>query len=89
MAAVFNPDTLRELRDEARRLYDEKGHPVSANDVRPVLDQIGYTGDKRILGQVFHRSEWEMVGSEPTTTEGHELFGSRRQHIGLYVPRQK
>jgi hypothetical protein len=82
------PEALEALRARAREIHQATGQPVSANDIRGVLDEIGYAGDHRILGAVFNAKDWEPAALTNTTTPGAAAFGVTRQTIQAYRPRR-
>lgn len=59
---IHREDVVQALRDRAGTLWYLWRKPLSVNDVRPVLAEIGYTGDPRILGAVFTKADWRPVG---------------------------
>jgi hypothetical protein len=75
------PRVVQALRDEAHRVYRRTGGPVSANDVRPVLDRFPGI-DARILVAAFPLSEWQIVGETK-----HDAPGNHARRIRTYVPR--
>lgn len=88
--AIYEPTkaaVLARLRQAAWDHWQETGRPVSANDIRYVLKQIGYTGDLRILGATFDKQHWKPVGRTSTDTARAAQFGVTRQGILTYVPR--
>lgn len=76
------------LRSTARQVWAREQRPVSANDIRHVLAERGFTGDKRVLGQVFNDPSWTRVGSTLTACEGATIarVGQSRGAIGTYIP---
>lgn len=67
------------LRAEAHRVYRRTGAPVSANHLRPMLERIGYNGDRRILIAAFRG--WKVVGM--TTSDAK---GNHARKICLFEP---
>lgn len=65
---------LEQLRNHAAAIYRATGRPVSTNDIRADLREMGYTGDGRILGAVF-KKPWRIVGQ--TTND------MKHNHAGL------
>lgn len=58
---VTAEDVLPRLRERARLVAGAMG-TASANDLRSLLSELGYRGDRRLLGAVFHTSEWVADG---------------------------
>ena len=65
---ITRAEVLAQLRAAAWALWHRTGQPVSVNDIRPVLTALSYTGDPRLLGAVFNRSEWQVVGETQTNS---------------------
>ena len=81
--AAAKAEVVQALRAEASRIHRQEGRPVCANDVRPVLARLGYTGDPRILGAVFTRGQWRHVGWTK-----HNGPNSHARQIQTFVPRE-
>lgn len=71
-------EVVADLRATAHRVYDRLQEPISTNDVRYRLAELGYEGDPRILGCAF--TGWKIVG----TTMVRSAANSRE--IKLFVP---
>lgn len=78
---AHKPTIVQALRDEAHRLYAELGRPISANDLRPLLQRVGYDGDHRILIAAF--KGWTVVGMTTTNAKGNHA-----RKICLFTPRK-
>jgi len=64
---VGRGELLARIRETAHRLYRTEQRPLSTNDVRFMLEELGYEGDPRILGAVFrgwHLAGWTTVDSK-------------------------
>ena len=82
--AVTGKDILPRLRAVARIVATITG-TTTVNDIRPMLAELGYTGDPRILGAVFRGPEWEPAGFDQTDNpKAHarpiRVFKLREQH---------
>jgi hypothetical protein len=76
------PALLAAMRDAALAVYRTERRPVSANDVRHVLDAAVYDGDPRILGAVFHASRWLAVGYDRTNS-----LRAHDRAVRTFIPR--
>lgn len=66
---IHREEVVKRLRLAAYQVWRQTRDPVSANDIRHVLTEVGYTGDPRILASAFPRSEWRAFGWTTTTSE--------------------
>lgn len=73
---MARPLVLAALRDAAVRFWEAGVRPLSVNDLRDAMAEIGYTGDPRILGAVFTRS----AGWVP---EGFTMVRGSRAHARM------
>lgn len=71
------------LQRRARELWGRTNRSLSVNDVRPVLQQFGYTGDPRVLAAAFPRSEWVAVGYTRTDSKA-----ANARDVRTFVPRE-
>ncbi|HEY7195505.1 MAG TPA: hypothetical protein VH439_17310 [Gemmatimonadales bacterium] len=85
---TYHATLLAKLRYHALSVWKREQRPVSANDVRHILIEDGYQGDKRLLGQVFNHKTWRRIGTTETRCEGVTFarVGVARSRIGLYIP---
>lgn len=83
-----NPELVMKLRVAARDAYARLDRPISTNDIRHVLDEEHYAGDKRVLGVAFGESYWTRVGTTQTSCEGATAarVGQSRGVISTYEP---
>ena len=73
------PDIVAALRHEALRVYRTTGQPVSANEIRHVLERFPGT-DARILVTAF--TGWQVVGHTR-----HAAKGNHARRILTYRPK--
>lgn len=76
------PVIVAKLRERAMQVYLREARPVSTNDVRSVLGELGYVGDARILAAAFPKGEWLSVGW--TTTNS---VAANTRAIRTFIPR--
>lgn len=81
---VGRPELVKRLRDEAWLIWQQTQVPVSVNDVRSVLAEVGYTGDPRILAAAFPIRDWIAYGYTTTnSTKAHQ------RSVRTFVPRNE
>lgn len=85
---VKNPELVTRLRAAARDAYAKAQAPISANNIRYVLDEMHYDGDRRVLGVAFAESYWTAFGETATDCEGATAtrVGASCGTIRTYVP---
>lgn len=62
-------ELVEKLRAAAVEQYRKLGRPISANDIRYVLDDAKYDGDYRIMGSAFKGKQWQSVGRVMTNSK--------------------